>query len=119
MAVAFWIANTLSDLIQGVVHEHLPLRPGNCSSHFPFVCFGGDATAVRTPLDSASLGAVRGLLLQQHCPWLGAGSSETFQVPLELSAGPHRFGVIADPDRQILENEGLQDNNRLVLEVEV
>jgi hypothetical protein len=105
----FWIANTISDLIQGDVREHLPLeriplkgdvlglgtttsidngeltflqdpgdgdttiwkcqasdgairalRTGHGSSHFPYVCFSGDATAVRTPVDVASLGAVEG-----------------------------------------------------------
>jgi hypothetical protein len=54
-----------------------------------------------------------------HVPWLDAGASETFQVPLELPAGRHRLEVIADPERQILEDEGLRSNNRLVLEVEI
>ena len=109
-----WIANTISDLIQGDVNEHLPLeriplqgdvlglctttsidngeltflqdadgvattiwkcqasdggiralRPGDGSSHFPYVCFSGDATAVRTPVDLASLSEVRGRPLQE------------------------------------------------------
>ena len=109
-----WIANTVRDLIDGDVHEHLPLeriplqgdvlglgtttsidngeltflqdgdggattiwkcqasdggiralRPGDGSSHFPYVCFSGDATAVRTPVDLASLGEVRGRPLQE------------------------------------------------------
>jgi hypothetical protein len=108
-----WIANTVIDLIQGDVHEHLPLeriplngdvlglgtttsidngeltflqdadglattiwkcqasdggiralRPGDGSSHFPYVCFSGDATAVRTPVDLTSLSAVSGRPLQ-------------------------------------------------------
>lgn len=110
----FWIANTISDLIQGDVNEHLPLeriplkgdvlglgtttsidngeltflqdadgvattiwkcqasdggiralRPGDGSSHFPYVCFSADATAVRTPVDLACLGEVRGRPLQE------------------------------------------------------
>ena len=110
----FWIANTIRDLIQGDVNEHLPmesiplhgdvlglgtttsidngeltflqdadglattiwkcqasdggiraLRPGDGSGHFPYVCFSGDATAVRTPVDLASLGEVQGRPLQE------------------------------------------------------
>ena len=109
-----WIANTVRDLIQGDVHEHLPLekiplkgdvlglgtttsidngelsilqqpgdgdttiwkcqasdgriralRPGDGSGHFPFVCFSGDATALRTPVDLAGLGAQQGRPLQE------------------------------------------------------
>ena len=105
MPTHFWIANTVSDLIQGDVREHLPLeriplqgdvlglgtttsldngeltflqqagsdsttiwkceassggiralRPGDGSGHFPYVCFSGDATALRTPVDLALLG---------------------------------------------------------------
>ena len=103
MSAELWIANTVSDLIQGDVREHLPLeriplsgdvlglgtttsldngeltflqqpggdttiwkceassggiralRPGDGSGHFPYVCFSGDATAVRTPLSAAEL----------------------------------------------------------------
>ena len=110
----FWIANTVSDLIQGDVREHLPLekiplkgdvlglgtttsidngeltflqdsgegdttiwkcqasdggiralRPGDGSGHFPYVCFSGDATALRRPVDVASLGDVQGRPLQE------------------------------------------------------
>jgi hypothetical protein len=112
MAVEFWIANTVSDLIQGDVREHLPLeriplhgdvlglgtttsidngeltflqqpggdttiwkcqasdggiralRSGDGSGHFPYVCFSGDATAVRTPVDLAALGSSKGRPLQ-------------------------------------------------------
>jgi hypothetical protein len=108
-----WIANTVADLIQGDVREHLPLesiplrgdvlglgtttsldngeltflpnadgdttiwkcqagdggiramRPGDGSAHFPFVCFSGDAAAVRTPVDPQALGTARGQPLQQ------------------------------------------------------
>ncbi len=110
----FWIANTISDLIQGDVREHLPLekiplkgdvlglgtttsidngeltflqdpeggdttiwkcqasdggiralRSGDGSGHFPYVCFSGDATAVRTPVDLAALGPTDGEPLQE------------------------------------------------------
>ena len=95
----FWIANTISDLIQGDVlglgtttsidNGELTflqdadgvattiwkcqasdggiraLRPGDGSSHFPYVCFSADATAVRTPVDLACLGEVRGRPLQE------------------------------------------------------
>jgi hypothetical protein len=114
MPTDFWIANTVSDLIQGDVREHLPLeriplqgdvlglgtttsldngeltflqqagsdsttiwkceassggiralRPGDGSGHFPYVCFSGDATALRTPVDLALLGNCRGRPLQE------------------------------------------------------
>ena len=51
-------------------------------------------------------------------PWLAAGASEQFSVPLDLPAGGHRIEVIADPERQILEAEALQADNRAVLEVQ-
>jgi len=50
-------------------------------------------------------------------PWLNAGEREQFSVPLELPAGSHRLEVIADPERCILEADGLQANNRAVLEL--
>ena len=50
-------------------------------------------------------------------PWLAAGASEQFRVPLDLPQGAHRIEVIADPELQILEAEALQANNRAVLEV--
>jgi hypothetical protein len=106
MPADLWIANTVSDLIQGDVREHLPLekiplagdvlglgtttsidngelsflqkpggdttiwkcrasdggihplRTGDGSGHFPYVCFSGDATALRTPLATAELSAL-------------------------------------------------------------
>jgi len=113
--VTLSIANTITDLIQGDVKEHLPLeriplqgdviglgttssldngeltflhdgveprtrlykcsagdgsiRPlqsGDGSAHFPYVCFSGDATALRHPVDAATLEAVEGLPLQQR-----------------------------------------------------
>ena len=115
MPTDFWIANTVSDLIQGDVREHLPLeriplqgdvlglgtttsldngeltflqeqgagrttiwkceassggiralRPGDGSVHFPYVCFSGDATALRTPVDLALLGESRDRPLQER-----------------------------------------------------
>jgi hypothetical protein len=111
--VSLSIANTITDLIQGDVREHLPLdripldgdvlglgtttsfdngelsfvhdpaagrtrlykcqasdggirelRRSNGSSHFPYVCFTGDATALRRPVDPAGLGEVEGRSLQ-------------------------------------------------------
>ena len=50
-------------------------------------------------------------------PWLAAGESEQFTVPLELGGGSHRLEVIADPEQQILEAPEQQANNRAVLEV--
>jgi hypothetical protein len=50
-------------------------------------------------------------------PWLAAGESEQFTVPLELAPGMHRLEVIADPEQQILEAAEQQANNRVVLEV--
>jgi hypothetical protein len=52
-------------------------------------------------------------------PWLAAGASEQFSVPLDLRPGGHRIEVIADPERQILDSEALQANNRAVLEVQL
>ena len=107
-----WIANSISDLIQGDVNEHLPieriplqgdvlgmgtttsidngeltflqepggntriwkgqavdggiraLERGDGSAHFPYVCFSGDATALRTPVDLKLLGSTQGRRLQ-------------------------------------------------------
>ena len=101
--VDFWVANTIADLIQGDVKEHLPLtaipltgdvlgmgtttsidngelsflrnssgnttiwkceavdggiralRPGDGSSHFPYVCFTADASALEVLLDPVEL----------------------------------------------------------------
>jgi len=108
-----WIANTISDLVQGDVREHLPLEriplkgdvlglgtttsldngelsfllkgdgntaiwkcqasdgsvrelhPGDGSGHFPYVCFSGDATELRRPVDLSLLGPSRGRPLQE------------------------------------------------------
>jgi CARDB len=50
-------------------------------------------------------------------PWLAAGESEPFSVPMVLGGGRHRLEVIADPEQQILEAPEQQANNRAVLEV--
>lgn len=50
-------------------------------------------------------------------PWLAAGESERFTLPLELDPGRHRLEVIADPEQQILEAPEQQANNRAGLEV--
>jgi len=69
MAVEFWIANTVSDLMQGDV-----LGQGTTTSidtgeltflhqpggHFPYGCFSGHATAVPTPVDLAAIGSSQG-----------------------------------------------------------
>ena len=108
-----WIANTVRDLIQGDVREHLPLeriplkgdvlglgtttsldngeltflheqggdttiwkcqasdggiralKPGDGSSHFPYVCFSDDVSGVRTPVPLELLGASEGRPLQE------------------------------------------------------
>lgn len=52
-------------------------------------------------------------------PWLAAGASEQFSVPLALAAGAHRLEVIADPEGEILEAPELQANNRSALDVVV
>ncbi len=113
MPADLWIANTVTDLIQGDVREHLPLeriplqgdvlglgtttsldngeltflqqqqdadttiwkceassggirplRRGDGSDHFPYVCFSGDVTGLRTPVDLAALGDSSGRPLQ-------------------------------------------------------
>ncbi|CAK6695207.1 hypothetical protein OGCDGJMD_01790 [Cyanobium usitatum str. Tous] len=108
-----WIANTVRDLIQGDVREHLPLeriplkgdvlglgtttsldngeltflheqggdttiwkcqasdggiralKPGDGSSHFPYVCFSDDVSGVRTPVPLELLGSSEGRPLQE------------------------------------------------------
>ena len=108
-----WIGNTVRDLIQGDVREHLPLeriplkgdvlglgtttsldngeltflheqggdttiwkcqasdggiralKPGDGSSHFPYVCFSDDVSGVRTPVPLELLGSSEGRPLQE------------------------------------------------------
>jgi hypothetical protein len=48
-------------------------------------------------------------------PWLEAGAMEHFAVPLHLTAANKRVEVIADPERDILEQVEQQRNNRAVL----
>lgn len=50
-------------------------------------------------------------------PWLAAGASEQFQVPLDLPPGSHRIAVLADPEGRVIEAEALRSNNRAVLDV--
>ena len=127
-----WIANTITDLILGDVHEHLPLEaiplqgdvlglgtttnvdngeltflrndsgnttiwkcqaadgailalhPGDGSGHFPYVCFSGDASALRLPVDPADLGAAEGQPLQE----LVARTIERLQAAGRLAPAP-------------------------------
>ena len=127
-----WIANTVVDLIQGDVREHLPLeriplkgdvlglgtttsidngeltflhqpggdttiwkcqasdggirrlRPGDGSSHFPYVCFSGDASASRTPVELSLLGSQGNRPLQE----LVGEAIETLQQRGELPQAP-------------------------------
>lgn len=48
-------------------------------------------------------------------PWMEAGASEDFAVPLQLTAGTRRLAVIADPEADILERPDQRTNNRAVL----
>jgi len=128
-----WIANTVSDLIEGDVQEHLPLEAiplkgdvlglgtttsfENGSLQFRVVNHGAmdvSAAGVSVVVDD-SYATHRDLRL----PWLFAGGGEQFSVPLELAKGEHRHEVIADPQRQILKTADLQSNNRAVLAVRI
>ena len=51
-------------------------------------------------------------------PWLNAGDQEEFSLDLNLEPGRHRLEVIADPERDILEEARTQSNNRQVLDLE-
>ena len=136
-----WIANTVSDLIQGDVHEHLPLeaiplqgdvlglgtttsldngeltflpnkggdttiwkcqasdggiralQAGDGSAHFPYVCFSGDAAALRVLVDPEALGDVEGRPLQE----LVAQTIEQLQRQGRLPQAPI-YGVRAELD---------------------
>ena len=50
-------------------------------------------------------------------PWLKAGESEDFTMPLSLPKGVHRISVIADPEQLVIEVEGRRANNRMDLDV--
>ena len=50
-------------------------------------------------------------------PWLAAGASEQFEVPLALASGSHCLEVIADPEGQIIEPTNQQANNRARLDL--
>lgn len=51
----------LSQARDGGIRE---LHPSDGASHFPYVCFTGDATSLRRPVDPAALGAIEGRSLQ-------------------------------------------------------
>ena len=48
-------------------------------------------------------------------PWMEAGAIEHFTLPLNITATNRRVEVIADPERDILEQENDRRNNRAVL----
>lgn len=50
-------------------------------------------------------------------PWLAAGAEEAFALKLELAPGTHELLVLADPERQVLEPQAQQKNNRARLQV--
>ena len=50
-------------------------------------------------------------------PWLAAGAEEAFALKLELAPGTHELLVLADPERQVLEPQAQQENNRARLQV--
>lgn len=127
------IANSVRDLIQGDVHEHLPLeriplagdvlglgttsgwdngeltflqqpgggdtriwksqpadggivalRPGTGLQHFPYVCFSGDATALRRPAPASCLGPAAGVPLQARI----AAALEALRAQGQLEEAP-------------------------------
>lgn len=52
-------------------------------------------------------------------PWLAAGESESFSLPLVLPAGAHRILVAVDPVGDIIEPEADRANNRAWLRCDV
>jgi hypothetical protein len=46
-------------------------------------------------------------------------SHRYLRLPLELPPGTHRIDVIADPERRVLEEAGMEANNRASLELTV
>ena len=140
-----WIANTITDLIQGDVHEHLPLEaiplngdvlglgtttsvdngeltflrngsgdttiwkcqaadggiralaPGDGSGHFPYVCFSGDASALRVRVDPAELERLEGQPLQE----LLAATIARLRAEGRLAAAP-LYGLRAELEWQSL-----------------
>jgi hypothetical protein len=118
-----WIANTVSDLIQGDVHEHLPLEAipldgdvlglGTTSIDNGDITFPPNAAGNTTIWTcQASDGDIRALQ---------SGDAAPLKLLLGQAIAQLRFAVevIADPERQILDREALQANNRAVLEVQL
>lgn len=118
-----WIANTVSDLIQGDVHEYLPLEAipldgdalglGTTSIDNGELTFLPNAAGNTTIwMCQASDGDIRALQ---------SGDAAALKLLLGQAIAQLRFAVevIADPERQILDREALQANNRAVLEVQL
>jgi len=100
-----WIANTVSDLIQGDAyeHEHLPREAIPLDNdELTFLPNAAGKTTIWKC--QASDGGIRALQS-------GDGSAHFPRY------SGHRIEVMADPELRILENEPLQANNRVVLEV--
>ncbi|KEF42280.1 MAG: hypothetical protein ER33_07090 [Cyanobium sp. CACIAM 14] len=51
-------------------------------------------------------------------PWLAAGASQSFRLPLLLPPGRHEVLVLADPERDVLEPQDRRANNGVRLELE-
>lgn len=52
-------------------------------------------------------------------PWIKAGESEDFSMPLSLSPGDHNISVIADPEQIVIDAPGRRENNQITLNVEI
>ena len=52
-------------------------------------------------------------------PWLSAGESQEFSVPLNLPSGRHEVTVVADPNCDVIEEESRRANNTATLSVEL
>ena len=52
-------------------------------------------------------------------PWLKAGESENFSMPLSLAQGDHTLSVIADPEQIVIEASERRENNQITLDVEI
>jgi hypothetical protein len=48
-------------------------------------------------------------------PWMEAGATEQFSLPLKLTSDNRHLAVIADPEQAIIEQGNNQANNRAVL----
>ncbi len=131
MAVEFWIANTVSDLIQGDV-----LGLGTTSSidngELTFLQQpGGDTTIWKCQASDGGIRALRsrGHLHHEYPDTTLEQLERLVLYPLQrihnrgaldvsdVGPGQHRLEVLADLEQQILEAAGLQANNRAVLEL--